>query len=340
MGDTRARRCSAGISVLVLIVILAGCRERSGGGDPTQPTPNQPPPSAISQTAKSFLDLLLDTLQRYSVNQASIDWTDFRTQVVTAAGPAQTIPDTYPAIAIALPLLGDGESYYQPAFGALIGPAPVGGCGAAHATPVLPDTIGYVRIESCDCQGTAANEFAESIQRAIRAADRSGLKGWIVDLRGNFGGNMWPMIAGVGPVLGEGIIGWIVYNDREYEREYRAGGAQSFGEVFASVAQPYTLLRQDLRVAVLTDGGVVSAAEAITVFFKGRPDTRSFGTPTCGHHHLQQPFRVGNGTLNLVTAQSADRTKTRYSGSVAPDEIVTDSEAAVTRAIAWLQEGR
>ena len=44
---------------------------------------------------------------------------------------------------------------------------------------------------------------------------------WIVDLRGNYGGNIWPMIAGVGPVLGEGIIGWIVYNDSEYEREYQ-----------------------------------------------------------------------------------------------------------------------
>ena len=39
------------------------------------------------------------------------------------------------------------------------------------------------------------------------------------DLRGNIGGNMWPMIAGVGPILGDGIIGWIVYYDREYERE-------------------------------------------------------------------------------------------------------------------------
>ena len=27
-------------------------------------------------------------------------------------------------------------------------------------------------------------------------------------------------------------------------------------------------------------------------------------------------------------------------GSIAPDEIITDSEAAVSRAIEWLQEGR
>ena len=41
-------------------------------------------------------------------------------------------------------------------------------------------------------------------------ADRVSLVGWIVDLRGNTGGNMWPMVAGVGPVLGNGVAGFFV----------------------------------------------------------------------------------------------------------------------------------
>ena len=40
------------------------------------------------------------------------------------------------------------------------------------------------------------------------------------------------MIAGLGPLYGERIIGWIVYNDRECRREYRDGDARSFGDVF------------------------------------------------------------------------------------------------------------
>ena len=54
---------------------------------------------------------------------------------------------------------------------------------------------------------------------------------------------MWPMIAGLGPIFGEGIIGWIVYNNRDYEREYRDGAALSLDEPFARVAVPYTLIR-------------------------------------------------------------------------------------------------
>jgi len=37
--------------------------------------------------------------------------------------------------------------------------------------------------------------------------------GWIIDLRGNGGGNMWPMLAGIGFVLGDGPAGSFVLLD-------------------------------------------------------------------------------------------------------------------------------
>jgi carboxyl-terminal processing protease len=48
----------------------------------------------------------------------------------------------------------------------------------------------------------------------------------------------------------------------------------------ALVKAPYKLVVPSPRVAVLTDTGVASSGEAIA--FRGRPNTRSFGTPTCG----------------------------------------------------------
>jgi hypothetical protein len=322
--------------VLLGILTAIGCAP-----DRSVPTaPSLPPEAANPQAARAHLDALLTTMETYSVNKAAIDWSDFRSQVVAAAGNAETVPQLDSAIVLALRLLGDQESYYQRG-GLTLGPPPVGGCAGGAPTPGdIPDTIGYVKVAACACQGTAATQFAQSIQQAIRTVDRAGLVGWIVDLRGNFGGNMWPMIAGIGPVLGEGIIGWIVYNDREYEREYRDGAATSFGDTFASVTDPVTLLEPYPKVAVLTDGGVASSGEAITVFFKGRPRTRSFGTLTCGHHHLQQAFFLpGGAVLFLVSGQHADRTKRRYGGPISPDEIVSNPHDAVDRAIAWLQAG-
>jgi len=37
--------------------------------------------------------------------------------------------------------------------------------------------------------------------------------GWIIDLRGNSGGNMYPMLAGLSSLLGEGVLGYDVYPD-------------------------------------------------------------------------------------------------------------------------------
>jgi hypothetical protein len=122
----------------------------------------------------------------------------------------------------------------------------------------------------------------------------------------------------------------------DYEREYINGAAQSFGDVFARASAPHRLINPHPNVAVLTDGSVSSAGEAIAIYFRGRPGTRSFGLPTCGHHHLLQEFPIGTATLRLVTAEHADRTKERYRGPIVPEEFVTSPEETLQRAVAWL----
>jgi C-terminal processing protease CtpA/Prc len=276
-----------------------------------------------------------------SANSRTIDWARFRTDVLATAGDARTVREAYPAIELALRLLNDAESHYVPATGGLLGPSPEASCtGSQAVTSSLPETIGYVKVNGCPCDGPAADVYALALQTAIRMADRPGLIGWIVDLREDGGGNMWPMMAGLGPILGEGIMGWIVYNNREYEREYRDGAALSLGEAFSRVADPYTLLEPAPKVAVLTGGGTNSAGEAIAVWFKARPATRSFGTPTCGHHHLLSTFRLSDGgMLTLKSANNADRLKRPYAGPVVPDEMIPDSREVVSRAVTWLLSG-
>jgi Peptidase family S41 len=315
-----------GFIAIVLVAALTG----SCADDPTAATPS---------AGAHYLNALLDIAEAKSVNSRTLDWPSVRSQVLAAAGSAETIQDTYPAISLALRLFDDRESYYTASDGHVIGPPPVGGCSGSLPpdVPALLDNVGYVKVDSCLCEGTAVEEFADAVQSAIRASDRPGLAGWIVDLRGNFGGNMWPMVAGLGPLLGDGVVGYLVENDHHNERVYRAGVALNAGEPFARAASPYVLLDRDLKVAVLTDGATASAAEAVAVFFRGRARTRSFGAPTCGHHQLQLDSTLTDGaTLSLVTSQHADRTHRRYAGPIAPDETVTDASTVVARAVAWL----
>ncbi len=201
-------------TILVLVAALGApaCSGEDNRSNPSSPSPAGP------VNVSAYLEELVRKMQTESANSRAIDWARFRTEVLAAAGGAQTIQDAYPAIELALRSLNDFESFYVAAGGRLIGPSPEPSCTLSPATvSSLPDTIGYVRVNGCLCaEGPSADSYAEALQRAIRTADRPGLVGWIVDLREDGGGNMWPMMAGLGPIFGEGIMGWIVYNNREY----------------------------------------------------------------------------------------------------------------------------
>jgi C-terminal processing protease CtpA/Prc len=249
---------------------------------------------------------------------------------------------TYPAIRSAIALLGDGHSSFRTPTGSVIS-APNRSCFAPTAgTPTFPTTIGYVKVTGFSGGGAEATAFANAIQRTIMSADRDDLIGWIVDVRGNLGGNMWPMVAGVGPVLGEGVAGYFIDpTGAESMWEYRDGASWDNGVVQQRVDAPYRLRRDRPRVAVLTDAAIASSGEATVIAFRGRPDTRSFGTPTCGLSTAIENYAMSDRAfLNLAISVMADRARTKYGYSVVADEFVLDPAQVVERAVAWLQAER
>src|SRR6266850_8052486 len=72
-------------------------------------------------------------------------------------------------------------------------------------------------------------------------------------------------------------------------------GWKSQNEIWLFLKPPYKLSVPNARVAVLTDIGVASSGEAIAIAFRGRPNTRSFGTPTCGLSTAVDQFPLSTG---------------------------------------------
>jgi carboxyl-terminal processing protease len=318
-------------STLAVVLSTAAC----GGGSPARPS------GPISEPARAYLEQLIGFMQARSINRLTIDWTVFRTRVFGQAAGAQTVADTYPAIRVALGLLGDGHSQFRSSTGAVIVVSNRSCSASGTRTPTLPGTVGYVKVGAFGGSSAEAAAFASSVQRDIMSADRDDLIGWVVDVRGNIGGNMWPMVAGVGPVLGEGLIGYFVDpTGVEISWEYRDGASWQGTLLQQRVDNPYRLRRDRPRVAVLSDNGIASSGEATVIAFRGRPDTRSFGTPTCGLSTANEIVTMSDGALLILTVSvMADRTRRTYGDSITPDEIVTDPDQAVQRALAWLQTG-
>lgn len=210
----------------------------------------------------------------------------------------------------------------------------------------LPHNLGYLELPELVAQ-EAGTAYAATAHHLIRTIDHPPTQGWVVDLRGNYGGGSWPMLAGIGPILGEGkCVGFVAPHER-LDGTYRQGRAwiEQMEEVSVAVDEPYTLSKPWPPVAVLTSQITASAAEFIVLAFRGRPRTRSFGEPTHGVPTGNDVHEMSDGAwLGLTTHLGADRTGQTYDDPLPPDEFVpiewtklgTDDDPVLKKAIQWL----
>jgi carboxyl-terminal processing protease len=323
---------------LVAALVLAGC----GDGNVAEP-------EGLGIAAARYLDYALVLMQTYSINRYEIDWTTFSDSTYAEAGEAKTEADTYDAIRSALERLGDNHSFFQP--------PPDASLNAAASTPARTDpsaelldgSTGYVDVPAFFGGGPDGDAHATLYHGLIESVEGAGACRWVVDLRGNSGGNMWPMLAGLGPILGdgqEGALGFFVDPDSVVNTWfYDLGSAGVDGTAFVSVDEPYVATVADPPVAVLTDAITASSGEAVAVAFRGRPQSRSFGQPTYGIPTANLSFQLSDGAVIFITfAWTADRDGVIYDAPVRPDEAIAgertgdpSTDAALAAALAWVE---
>lgn len=314
------------------------------------PTAPAIPTSNFSETLtpKQYLDLALDIMQNNSINRKRIDWVSLRARAHERASDAKTYADTYDAIRFALRALGDNHSQFaEPSRAELIFRATVNDFSSPTGR-LIEKKIGYVLLPTFNSMDRSQQTlFATTVQKIIRDIDSQSPCGWIVDLQENRGGSATAMLAGVGPVLGEGLVGYSFTVSRAADKElqplnwfYENGSFRIEREKARPVevyGGGYTLKRPEPPVAIMTSKLTASAAEAVVVAFAGRPNTRRFGNATAGVPTGNLIFPLSDGAAVIVTASyDADRTGKIYDGSIEPDEVIADKVESLRVATKWL----
>lgn len=308
----------------LLFFVVASCRAES-----RLPSP----------AVRKYLEEVVGILQANFVNRAAINWVVFKQNLLAEARKANTIEQAYPAVVSAIVALGDKHSTFAPARLVEESKLPTAKQPPIYPDESVPGDIGYIRIRWVVGSQQKLAEYMTSVQAQVKERDKPELKGWIVDLRGNMGGNMWPMLVGVGPVLGGDTVGYFFdSNNTKTAWRYEKGKALGDGDIEAETANYYTLKSANPVVAVLTDTLTASSGEAVAVAFKARKHTRSFGAGTCGVSTGRSRFYLSDGSvLLLTTGVFADRRLVRYGHSIAPDESLKPAEV-VPQAIRWIRE--
>ena len=266
----------------------------------------------MSPAAEAYLTAALDTIQAVTLGGDTLSWALLRDSAFHYAYGARQPSDTYGAIDWAL-RRANKHSFLQ-----------ASRPGAVSRS--INGMFGYIRVPQ---RGGTAIPLADSLHTAIRSLESGGVCGWIVDLRGNGGGNMWPMLAGIGPLLGDSIVGYFGSDMEAQAWYYRrgvsgilhsGGGIDTASQV---TVEPFELASTLPPVAVLIDGATGSSGEALTVAFLGRANTRSFGEPTAGFATVNRGSRLPDGANMVVTTgYYADRHRIPIAERVDPDESV------------------
>jgi C-terminal processing protease CtpA/Prc len=216
----------------------------------------------------------------------------------------------------------------------------------------LESDFGYVLVPSCNAlRVEELRDYALVLRRAVLEVARSDPRGWIVDLRFNGGGNVWPMLAGLRPLLGDGEAARSVSAGGLAVRSGCDGGRvwldQGRGEQVQLEIEPPAEDRvlAAPRVAVLVHGWTMSSGELVACAFLGRDGVRVFGEPTAGLTTATEFFPLSDGSLLVLpTSRMADRTGRVWSGPLAPDELVTSvdwpsaSDGVAQSALRWLRD--
>ena len=273
----------------------------------------------------NYLNAALDTMERHSIKKNEIDWQTFRSNIIKKAAGSTTYSQTYPVLEFALKNLGDNHSFFKK-------PEQVVEWNKKSVIPgrkkwqppiaVMRDEIAEIRLSSYSSGNTSDNiKHAQDLQNAIQGLDSLNPKGWIIDLSHNSGGNIWPMLAGIGPLVIEGIQGsFYSVDQKKIPWYYKTGEVGISDSVILKLPKPYSLKNKNAPIAIFISGLTASSGEAILISFKNRRNVRIFGEPTAGLATANASFYLKDGAQLIITsAIFMDSNDKLYGGQIMPD---------------------
>ena len=297
-----------------------------------------------------------------------VDWDALTEDMRHRAKGAHDDIDMLPAWAALAHGLGDGHSFVQPPPEAIAAwrerygdrplmpdapPRPRPGSPFMKRAEIEAHTLAVgsghdaelIIVPSVSGFGEKAVAYASRLFGAV-ADTGPRTCGYVLDLRGNTGGNVWPMLIGLSGLLGDGPQGRS--EDADGIIEDYATLKEGSAVVLAEQGRGLTMMTIDnwrpipslaaFPVALLLDDATASSGEGVAVAFAGRALTRSFGAHTYGVASSNEGYPLADGTNVVVTtAMMVDRHGRTYPDGIEPDQVIDgEGEEPVDVALAWL----
>ena len=305
-------------------------------------------------TPKEYVDEVIEIVEEHSINSNSIDFQKIRRSAYAESKGASTYEDCYAAIQSMLFNLRDAHSYFKTKkeIGEWLSASKTHSIkeSITFSGKLLNNNIGYIKIKEFNIRDSISSQiYTDSLQQKIRSIDNKKLKGWILDLRENRGGNCWPMLTGLGPLLGNGICGYFIDNNNQKEAWFYHDGKSGVNSytIIKTSKKPYKLLNNTNPIAVLTGSNTASSGEVVVAAFHNKNNTKSFGENTAGLSTAPSGFKLSDGAMVFIpTVIYADRKGIAFGKKIKPDKVInfnynmidSANDPVINGAIDWINK--
>ncbi len=320
----------------------------------------------------AYIREAISVMQARALNAGQVDWAAVEAEALTREAGARDDIDMLDTIVWMLTQLGDNHSFpqiardrlalYQERYNAMPWPPYVPRDMVSTFMERSEPSVTMMRYRGRNIAHVVVpqrrnasvevlNAYAQTLFDGLDVNRRA--CGFVVDLRGNTGGNSWPMLTGLSPLLGQGRIGGSQapgFDDGSWLRGGELWSSDRGEEMRLFTFEGWRASPDLSRapVAVLIDDATGSSGESTALAFRGRANTRHFGIHTAGASTATQGFMLSDGTnLVIATDVMTDRNGVPYPRGLEPDVEVDPTGAsegkpdhAMAAALAWLRAQR
>ncbi|MBW1297231.1 S41 family peptidase [Aquimarina litoralis] len=196
---------------------------------------------------------------------------------------------------------------------------------------VIEEHYGYIFIPGMlllNAKQEELNEKAQEIYDAIVKVDQSKqIKGWIIDLRINVGGNSNVMLAGLYHLLGDDTL--TLYLDTNKYVKSRSSLKQGVFYENQNIKAQIDIIaepKSQIPVALLTGILTNSAGEFVALGFRGRKNTVIIGEETYGLTTANDLFKLPYDTTAAITLSYGTDRSAKFTKTIKPEiEILKEA---------------
>lgn len=254
------------------------------------------------------------------------EWIGAKEKAKEAAKSCSSYEETYPIIQEALTVAGGKHS-------AINTVEEIHNVVENQTMPEVrfEDGIIYILIPPYSADSKESQKYIDSVLPAIEHYSGQ-IKGAIIDLRDNVGGDMRPMIGAVTPFLPDGMLmGFSVANNVQ-EVSLKDGELNVSG----SITKVGKIEKIAVPVAILQNEWTASSGEATLLCFKGLDNVKTFGTDSAGYCSANMVKYLYDGAnIQLTIGKDVDRNNNEYCDEGIVPDVATDTP--YEDAMEWIQ---